>query len=113
MAKGNTDVMHIGIGSHVVAVRMSTGEEVWRTKLKSTSYISIYCEGTSVFAGASGQLFCLDAGTGEIRWHNKLKGLGTGLIAFGSTGTASAVSAQVASQAAAQAAATAAIIAAT
>lgn len=112
MAKAAADLLHIGIGSHVVAVRMDTGEEAWRTKLKSASYLTIYREGNAVYAGASGQLFCLDASTGEIRWHNKLKGLGTGLIAFGSSGESSVASAQMASQVATQAAVTAAVIAA-
>jgi outer membrane protein assembly factor BamB len=27
-------------------------------------------------------LFCLDPATGKVRWHNKLFGLGLGLITF-------------------------------
>lgn len=110
-----SDVLHIGIGSHVVALRASTGEELWRTQLKSSSFVTVYRDGRNLFAGAGGQLFCLDADTGEVRWQNKLKGLGTGLIAFASSGEAGATVSQMASAQATQAAtiaATAAIIAA-
>lgn len=99
----NSDVLHIGVGSHVVAIRMSSGEELWRTKLKGSSFVTVYREGNHIFAGASGELFCLDAASGEIQWHNKLKGLGTGLISFASTidaASSAAMSAQMAQQAA-------------
>jgi outer membrane protein assembly factor BamB len=29
-----------------------------------------------VFAGSAGHLFCLSADTGQILWHNKLRGMG-------------------------------------
>ncbi len=110
-----SDVLHIGIGSHVVAIRASTGEELWRTKLKSASFVTVYRDATGLYAGANGQLFCLDVSTGEIRWQNKLKGLGNGLIAFASTdpaSTSASSSAQMAAQIATQAAVTASIAAA-
>lgn len=102
------DVIHIGVGSHVVAVQASSGEELWRTKLKSASYVTLHREGDLVFAGASGELFCLDAASGEIRWHNKLKGLGLGLVAF--TSSDPSLSAAAAAAAAATTAATTAAV---
>jgi outer membrane protein assembly factor BamB len=102
-------VLVIGIGSHVVAIRPSDGQEIWRTKLKMTSFVTVFADGDTVYAGAGGELFCLDGTSGVIRWRNKLKGLGSGLVSFSG---ASAVEA-AAAMAAAQAAATATIIAAT
>jgi hypothetical protein len=32
-----------------------------------------------ILASCEGEIFCLDPLTGEGRWHNRLKGLGTGL----------------------------------
>ncbi len=84
MAPRNTHI-YFGIGSHAVAVDRSTGEEVWRTKLKSSSFVTVWMSGDKLFAGAAGELFCLDPVGGEILWNNKLKGLGTGLISFASS----------------------------
>lgn len=33
-----SDVVYIGVGSHVVAVQATSGEELWRTKLKSSTF---------------------------------------------------------------------------
>lgn len=101
-------VLFIGIGSHVVAIRPSDGQEIWRTKLKMTSFVTVLADGDTVYAGAGGELFCLDGASGVIRWRNKLKGLGSGLVAFSGASTVEAAAAM----AAAQAAATAAVIAA-
>jgi outer membrane protein assembly factor BamB len=99
----------IGIGSYVVAIRPSDGQEIWRSRLKMTQFVTVYATGDTVYAGAGGELFCLDGTTGAIRWRNKLKGLGSGLVSFAG---ASAVEA-AAAMAAAQAAAAVAVVAAT
>lgn len=78
-----SNFLFLGIGGYAVALDRRTGEERWRQKLKSQSYVTIAFDGHSLFAACAGELFCLDPATGEPRWHNKLPGLGTGLIAFG------------------------------
>lgn len=81
--RANTEPIYIGIGGHVVAIHPQSGDEIWRTKLKSSaSFVTIMPSDGHIFAGAGGELFCLDARSGAIRWHNKLKGLGLGVIAF-------------------------------
>jgi outer membrane protein assembly factor BamB len=77
-----TQQLVIGIGGHVVAVDPATGGEIWRTKVKRGEFVTVAPAGSVVFACAGGELFCLDAAGGQILWHNKLKGLGTGLISF-------------------------------
>jgi outer membrane protein assembly factor BamB len=94
-------VVYIGIGSHVVAIRPSDGEEIWRAKLKTSSFITVWVDGDAVYAGAGGELFCLDGATGVVRWRNKLKGLGSGLISFSGASTVEAAAAMAAAQAAA------------
>jgi len=88
-----SDVLFIGIGGHVVAIHPATGEELWRTKLDSSSLVTIFHSGARVFAGDDGVLFCLDAATGHILWSNKLAGLGLGPIFFSSTGEAASFAA--------------------
>ena len=110
MARHKLTPIYLAIGGHVVAVHSTSGEEIWRTKLKSSaSYITICVIDGTLYAGAGGELFCLNAGSGEILWNNKLKGLGHGLIAF----AGSELAASAAAMQAAQVATTAAIVAAT
>lgn len=94
-------VLFIGIGSHVVAIRPSDGQEIWRTKLKMSSFVTVFADGDTVYAGAGGELFCLDGASGAVRWRNKLKGLGSGLVSFSGASTVEAAAAMAAAQAAA------------
>ncbi|MCC7054564.1 MAG: PQQ-binding-like beta-propeller repeat protein [Gemmatimonadaceae bacterium] len=106
MARTKSGPMVIGIGGHAVRIDASTGNEVWRTKLKTTSFTTVMVEDGRVYAGAGGELFCLDLRTGEILWRNKLKGLGMGVIAFSGASDAAVQAANQQQQRAAIAAAT-------
>ena len=103
MAPKRGSILHIGIAGYVVAIDTATGAEVWRTKLKSSSFTTVMVDGKRVYAGTQGELFCLDAVTGDVLWSNALKGLRQGIVCFGSEG--GAVTAAVAAAAAAAAAA--------
>ena len=72
----------LGVGGHVVALDTTTGSELWRTKLKGSDFVTISIQDGRIYAGARGEVFCLDS-AGMILWHNNLKGLGLGLVAFG------------------------------
>lgn len=100
-----SDVLYIGVGSHAVAIQATSGEELWRTKLKTSTFVTISMENGKLYAGAAGEIFCLDPSSGNILWHNKLKGLGLGIVAF--SGTSVSQASAMAAQAAATAAATA------
>lgn len=104
MARAKSQLLVIGVGSHVVGLNADTGDELWRTKLKSSSFVTVLHEGNRVMAGAGGEVFCLDTRSGEILWHNKLKGLGLGTVAFSGT-TDTVLQAAIAAQRAAVAAA--------
>jgi outer membrane protein assembly factor BamB len=108
MAK-RSEIVYIGIKNCVLAIRSATGEQIWRTELKrgglEINLITLQLDGDVVYAGAAGELYCLDRTTGNILWHNPLKGLGHGAITFGATST-TAVAAICAAQAAAAAAST-------
>ena len=58
----------------------------------------------AVYAGAAGQLFCIDPSTGIIRWQNRLPSLGTGIIAFAEATSMIVVAGAAAAAAAAAAA---------
>jgi outer membrane protein assembly factor BamB len=105
MAKKNGP-LYIGLGGHVVAIDRATGAEIWRCKLRRTSFVTIAVEPDAIYAGAGGELYCVDPATGHIRWHNKLRGFGMSVIAFGGSDVTTSVAALQAAQAAAAAAAT-------
>jgi outer membrane protein assembly factor BamB len=94
--------LYIGLGGHVVAIDRSSGEELWRCKLKRSSFVTLSMDAASVYAGSAGVLYCIDKASGQIRWQNPLPGLGMGVIAFEGDSTAT-----MAALAAAQAAAAA------
>jgi outer membrane protein assembly factor BamB len=89
-----TDRVIIGIGGHAVALDAGTGTELWRTKLKSSSVVTVAMAGKRVLAGTGGEVFCLDAYTGRILWRNKLKGLGLGIVTLPGTDAAAAAGMQ-------------------
>jgi len=92
----------IGIGGHAVAIDPGSGTEIWRTKLKGSSFVTVWQAEGRVYAGANGELFCLDESSGSILWRNPLKGLGMGVVAFsGSTEMVIAAVRAAAAQAAA------------
>lgn len=95
------DPLYLGVGGHVVALDAATGEELWRTKLKSTTFTTVWSDGRRVYAGAQGELFCVDAATGKVVWHNALKGLGRGIVAFPGSGLEAAAAVAAAQAAAA------------
>ena len=82
------DPLYIGIGGGVVALDRDTGSEIWSRKLKGSDFVNVAMSGRDVFASTRGEVFCLDAATGEIRWQNGLKGWGMGLVTFTGTGIA-------------------------
>jgi outer membrane protein assembly factor BamB len=78
MQKANQFVF-VGIHGSVVALRRDTGEQAWATHLKGSDFVNVVVQQGAVLATTYGEIFCLDAATGTSLWHNKLKGLGTGL----------------------------------
>jgi outer membrane protein assembly factor BamB len=74
-----SELVFVGIGRSVVALNRATGERVWATRLKGYDFVNVVVEDGSIFATCCGEIFCLDPLTGDVLWHNPLKGFGTGL----------------------------------
>ncbi len=77
------DMLIIGMKGRVLGVNRATGDRVWETHLKSSGFVNVYVEADRVYASTRGELFCLDPRSGQQLWHNKLKGLGYGMLCFG------------------------------
>jgi len=74
-----SELVFVGIGRSVVALNRATGEQVWATRLKGYDFVNVVLDGGKIFASTCGEIFCLDPFTGDVLWHNPLKGFGTGL----------------------------------
>ncbi len=74
-----SELVYIGIKGSVVALNRATGEQVWATRLKGSEFVNVVLDGGVLLATTSGEVFCLEALSGNGLWHNRLKGFGTGL----------------------------------
>lgn len=80
----SSSLLYIACNATVAAIDPGEGREVWRTKLGTGGLfagttgqdVCLLEDDGRLFAGCGGHLFCLDAGTGAVLWHNDLKGLG-------------------------------------
>ena len=79
-------IIYLGVNGSVVAVDSSTGQIIWSTTLKGSEFVNVVLDGDNLFATTRGEIFCLDPQGGGIRWHNKLKGYGLGLITIAGEG---------------------------
>ena len=75
-------LVFVGIKDSVLALDDRTGAEVWRAELRSGDYVTVLWDGEALFAANSGEVWRLDPQTGQIIWHNQLKGFGRGLVSL-------------------------------
>ena len=76
----------VGIKNSVVALDDRTGEEIWRAQLGSTTdYVTVLWDGEALVVANSGEVWRLDPESGQALWHNKLKGLGRGIVSLASS----------------------------
>ena len=73
-----SDCIYLGVKCFVVCINKKNGRELWRTKVKSSSLITIVVDGDIVVAHAGGELSGIDKQTGKKLWENGLSGLGYG-----------------------------------
>ena len=75
----SSQLLYVGIKGAVVALDRTSGLQAWVTRLKGGDFVNVFVESGKVFATTKGEIFCLDAATGNGLWHNPLKGFGIGL----------------------------------
>jgi outer membrane protein assembly factor BamB len=85
MSRRNRELVFVGIGDSVLALDTRDGGEVWRVEVGGMSFVNVYFDGEQLFAATKGEVFCLAPADGTVLWHNKLKGLGSGLVTIAST----------------------------
>jgi outer membrane protein assembly factor BamB len=72
-------LIFVGLRGYVLALERDTGEIVWcNDKLKS-GFTTLLLDGDRLIVSTNGYMYCLDPLSGDILWHNPLRGYGTGV----------------------------------
>jgi outer membrane protein assembly factor BamB len=85
MPRDPRHLLYIGVYNSVLALDTRDGTEVWRAKIGGMSFVNVLWDGEELYASSKGECFRLDPKTGDVLWHNRLKGLGHGVITMVTT----------------------------
>ncbi len=79
--------LYAGINGSVTAVDRTHGPGNLADKLIAGKYdfVHVVLENNELYAATRGEIFTLDPVTGQIRWHNRLSGLGRGPVTIASS----------------------------
>lgn len=94
MNSRSLNLIFLGIKGTVSALNRSNGELIWQTHLKGSDFVNLVIDGENLYATTKGEIFCLDTITGQLRWHNKLPGLGWGLVTIATPCSTRTISAE-------------------
>ena len=72
------DLIFIGLNGYALALNRDTSEIVWSNDEMKSGYVTLLLDGDRLIVSTNGYIYCLDPLTGRIRWHNPLKGYGSG-----------------------------------
>jgi outer membrane protein assembly factor BamB len=92
-----SELVFVGIKGSVVALERKTGKLTWSTRLKGYDFVNVLFDGDRLLASTFGEVFCVDALSGKVLWHNPLRGYGRGLSGL-ATPTAAGASAITAAE---------------
>lgn len=73
------ELIFIGIRGTVLALHRHSGKQVWAARLKGGDFVNLIVENQRILATTYGEIFCLDPSSGQVLWHNPLKGYGVGV----------------------------------
>jgi len=79
------DFVFVGLKNRVTALGKNDGQILWTTALPGglgEGFVTLSCDDRRLFAYAHGQIHCLDLFSGQILWHNELKGHGYGIASI-------------------------------
>jgi outer membrane protein assembly factor BamB len=77
-----TNRVFVGIQGAALALDRATGEQLWRTELKGSDFVTVVVSDGDLFAASRGRLYRLDPTSGDVMWINELRGLGYGIVSI-------------------------------
>ncbi len=81
--------IYLGVHGNVFCIDRATGQEIWSTQLKGSSFVNLLVDRDLLIATSHGEAWGLDVATGHILWHNKMEGQGFGLVSIATANSAS------------------------
>ncbi len=71
-------LIFVGLNGYALALNRDTGETVWSNNQMKGGYVTLLLDFDKLIVSTNGYIYCLDPLTGNIQWHNPLKGFGVG-----------------------------------
>ena len=90
------ELVYVGIKGSALALSSVDGRVVWQTNLKGSDFVHLVLDGDNLYASTRGEIFCLDAASGQQRWNNPMKGFGLGIASITTRNTTSTAGALIA-----------------
>lgn len=71
-------LIFVGLNGYAVAVHRDSGKIIWSNDKMHSGYVTFLLDGDRLIVSSNGYLYCLDPLTGQILWHDPMKGYGIG-----------------------------------
>src|SRR6476620_9574053 len=72
------ELIFCGLNGYALALHRDTGAIVWSNDQLRSGYVTMLLDFDRLIVSTNGYIYCLDPLTGNIQWHNPLKGYGAG-----------------------------------
>jgi len=69
-------LIFVGFNGKAMALDRDTGEIVWTYNQMKGGNVTFLLDGDRLIASTNGYIYCLDPLTGQLLWHNPMKGCG-------------------------------------
>ena len=77
-------LIFVGFNGKAMALDRDTGEIVWSNNQMKSGNVTFLLDGDRLIASTNGYIYCFDPLTGQILWHNPMKGCGWGIASLAS-----------------------------
>ena len=77
-------LIFVGFNGKAMALDRDTGEIVWTYNQMKGGNVTFLLDGDRLIVSTNGYIYCLDPLTGQILWHNPMKGYGMGITSLAS-----------------------------
>jgi outer membrane protein assembly factor BamB len=77
-------LIFVGFNGKAMALDRDTGEIAWTFNQMKGGNVTFLLDGDRLIASTNGYIYCLDPLTGQLLWHNPMKGYGTGITSLAS-----------------------------
>ena len=77
-------LIFVGFNGKAMALDRDTGDLVWTYNQMKGGNVTFLLDGDRLIVSTNGYIYCLDPLTGQLLWHNPMKGYGMGITSLAS-----------------------------